>query len=92
MARGGIPVEPRTNYRCAAWGCPNAGCIDDQGELRPGRCWQHFNEPDRTKWPAITAKVKRNWAQLKNHDGPAPDLPQDGEPSEADMFDSEVPA
>lgn len=91
MARSGIPVEPRTNYRCAAWGCPNAGCINDEGEQRPGVCWQHFRESDRKKWGAVTAEVKRNFEKLKNHDQPLPKQADEEAPSEADMFGSEVP-
>lgn len=86
MSRNAIPVEPRTNYRCQAWGCPNAGCINDEGEQRPGRCWQHFNEADRTKWPAITAKVKREFAKYRNHDGAGPDQDSEPVPTEAELF------
>lgn len=91
MVRNAIPVEPRTSYRCAAWGCPNAGCINDEGEQRPGLCWQHFRESDRSKWGAITAQVKRDFATLKNHDGPAPVVEAEQAPTEAELFGDDVP-
>lgn len=67
---GGTIPEPglslRTNYRCAARGCPNAGSIDDGGEDHPGRCFFHWRA-DPKDWPAVTQRIienfeaKRNW-------------------------------
>jgi hypothetical protein len=87
-----FPVTPRTNYGCAAWGCPNSGAINDEGEQRPGLCWWHFTETDRKRWGAVTADIKRNWATKRNHNGPGPQQATDPEISEADMFGDEVPA
>jgi hypothetical protein len=76
MVRNNIPAAPRTSYRCAAWGCPNAGCINDEGEQRPGLCWQHFRESDRKRWGAVTAEIRRTWPALANHDTEMPEAPQ----------------
>ena len=89
MSRAMPPVEPRRNYRCAAYGCPNAGCIDDQGEQRPGLCWQHYRESDPKRWGAVTAEIQRTWPELANHKQP---LPAEQPVSEADMFRDEVSA
>jgi hypothetical protein len=80
MARGMAPTEVRTSYRCAAWGCPNTGCINDEGEQRPGLCWQHFREADRSRWGAVTAEIRRTWPKLANHSGKLPDGEVQGDP------------
>jgi len=80
MARGMPNPEPRTSYRCAAWGCPNSGCINDEGEQKPGLCWQHFRETDRKRWGAVTADIKRTWPELANHRRPLPQEPAEADP------------
>lgn len=65
-----LPTETvkRTDYRCAANGCPNAGCIDDEGEGHKGRCYFHWRESDAMKWPAITREIRETWPRMANWD------------------------
>jgi hypothetical protein len=60
------PTKPRTDYRCAAHGCPNAGCMDDEGEHKRGRCFWHWREPDPMNWPAITQRIRENFEEMRN--------------------------
>jgi hypothetical protein len=60
----------RTDYRCRANGCPNTGCIDDDGVQRRGRCYWHWRETDPLKWDAITQKVRANFETMRNHGKP----------------------
>jgi hypothetical protein len=80
MSRNMPPAQPRTSYRCAAWGCPNSGCINDDGEDKPGLCWQHFREGDRTRWSAVTAEILRTWPKLGNHRMPLPGTQPSADP------------
>lgn len=55
----------RTNYRCAAPGCPNAASIDDEWPARPGKCFFHWKAP-QSDWARVTREIradesKRNW-------------------------------
>jgi hypothetical protein len=62
------PVKAkRTNYRCAANGCPNAGSIDDRGEDadKRGRCFWHWQAPHR-EWDQITTKILHT-PSMRNH-------------------------
>lgn len=57
--------QVRTNYRCAAPGCPNAASIDDEWPARPGRCFFHWKAP-QSEWARVTREIKadeskRNW-------------------------------
>lgn len=63
----------RTDYRCRANGCPNAGCINDGGESSRGMCWYHFNEPDAKNWDAVTLRIRSNFAEMRNHNEPLSD-------------------
>lgn len=69
---GGGRGGPRTDYRCRAHGCPNAGCIDDEGEKLRGRCYFHWREPDPSKWPAITERIHADFERMRNHGAPMP--------------------
>lgn len=60
----------RTDYRCRANGCPNAGCIDDGGEQNRGRCWFHWNEPEPTRWDAVTRRIRDDFNTMRNHGAP----------------------
>lgn len=58
-------VKPRTDYRCAAHGCPNAGVVNDRGEQNRGRCHYHETAPVQD-WDRITREIRanesmRNW-------------------------------
>lgn len=68
-----IPHTPtrriRTNYFCAANGCPNTGTIDDKGEDNPGRCFWHWQAP-RKDWDAITNRIRHDPSMLNHGDVP----------------------
>lgn len=68
--------ENRTDYRCRANGCPNAGCIDDVSASNRGRCYRHWREPDTRKWDAITMKIRDNFERMRNHGAPRQALPR----------------
>jgi len=51
--------EVRTDYRCKAQGCPNAGSIED-------KCYWHWREADASKWPQITKWIQDNWSKARN--------------------------
>lgn len=70
----GSGAQTRTDFRCAANGCPNTGCIDDEGESRRGTCYWHWKEPDRRNWDAITRRIRSNFAEMRNHNQPMPEL------------------
>jgi len=53
------PVKVRTDYRCKAQGCPNAGSIED-------KCYWHWREADPMKWPQITKWVQDNFEKARN--------------------------
>lgn len=55
----------RTNFRCAANGCPNAAAIDDHGEQQPGRCFYHWSA-SRADWDRITTQIRRD-DSMRNH-------------------------
>ncbi|MFM8899173.1 MAG: hypothetical protein ACKOF9_04385 [Burkholderiales bacterium] len=55
----------RTNYHCAAYGCPNAAAIDDHGEHQPGKCFHHWSA-SRADWDRITAQIRRDQS-MRNH-------------------------
>lgn len=61
----GGPVRGRTNYRCAAKGCPNAGCIDDRGEDNPGKCYWHWTTSPND-WGAMTRRILSD-DSMRNH-------------------------
>jgi hypothetical protein len=55
------PLEQtRTDYRCKAHGCPNAGCC--LGDL----CYAHWSEPDPTTWHTVTQRIRENFDALRN--------------------------
>ena len=58
-------ATPRTDYRCAAHGCPNAGCIDDRGEDNRGKCFFHANAPFE-EWNSITSQIRSD-PSMRNH-------------------------
>jgi hypothetical protein len=64
------PQEPiiRTDFRCRAEGCPNAGSMFDLGEDtdRRGRCFFHFKETDSRSWPTVTRWIQDNWSKARN--------------------------
>lgn len=63
----GQPMQTRlrTDFRCVAHGCPNAGAIDDHGEGNRGKCYYHWSSsPD--EWAAITQRIRFN-DEMKNH-------------------------
>jgi hypothetical protein len=57
---GGRP-EARTDYRCKAHGCPNAGSIDDL-------CFWHYREADPALWPGLTHRIRMNFDKMRNWD------------------------
>jgi len=64
-AAGSDGGQKRTYYRCAAPGCPNAGCIDDRGAENPGKCYFHWSTPS-SDWGRITAQIKAD-PGMRNH-------------------------
>lgn len=60
-----VGVTPRTDYRCAAHGCPNAGVIDDRGEDNRGKCFFHASAPFED-WNRITAQIRADQS-MRNH-------------------------
>lgn len=58
-------AQPRTHFRCAARGCPNAAAIDDHGEDKPGKCFHHWRAP-MAEWDAITSQIRKDPA-MRNH-------------------------
>lgn len=61
------PVRARTDYRCAAHGCPNAGPINDRGEHARGMCYWHFMAADKPHtWAAITTRIRAT-PSMGNH-------------------------
>ena len=69
-AKMGTETVNRSNYRCAANGCPNAGAIDDTGP-GTGKCYFHWREPEPRKWDAITHKIRQNFEKMRNFDNRA---------------------
>lgn len=63
--RMGGPVRARTDYRCAAHGCPNAGVIDDRGEDNRGRCFHHANASAQD-WDRVTRQIRAD-ESMRNH-------------------------
>lgn len=62
------PVLIRTNYHCAAHGCPNAAAINDGGEQRRGLCFHHFSASPES-WHEVTRQIRanpamRNWGNV----------------------------
>ena len=59
----GKPMQTRlrTDFRCVAFGCPNAGAIDDHGEGNRGKCYYHWSSsPDQ--WAEVTNRIRFNKA------------------------------
>ncbi len=61
----GGEVRLRTNFRCAAQGCPNAASIDDRGESNPGKCFFHWSAPFE-QWASITRQIRAD-ESMRNH-------------------------
>lgn len=62
------PVTVRTDYHCAAHGCPNAAAINDGGEQRRGLCFHHFSASPES-WHEVTRQIRanpamRNWGNV----------------------------
>jgi len=55
----------RTNFRCAAHGCPNSAAIDDHSEQQPGKCFHHWSA-SRSEWDRITNEIRRD-DSMRNH-------------------------
>ena len=68
-----LDAPVRTDYRCAAHGCPNAASIDDDWPKHTGRCYFHWREPDSLKWPAITQRIRENFDEMRNHGAVSPE-------------------
>lgn len=64
--RAPIEKPKRTDYRCAAHGCPNTGTFGDEGEQKRGKCYFHWREEEPTKWPAITQRILENFDEMRN--------------------------
>ena len=56
----GVAVNVRTDYRCKAHGCPNAGSIEDFCYFH----WRAREEP--AKWGAITHMIRNDFDQYRN--------------------------
>lgn len=56
----GNVVEVRTDYRCRAHGCPNAGTMEK------GVCFFHW-QADPLKWPQVTEEICQNFDRMRNH-------------------------
>jgi hypothetical protein len=65
---GGGPTM-RTDYHCAAHGCPNAASIDDDMERGGprGKCFFHWRA-DPKDWPAVTEWIKADFEKRRNWD------------------------
>lgn len=63
--KGSEEVAVRTNYHCAAHGCPNAAAINDGGEQRRGLCFHHFSASPES-WHEVTRQIRANPA-MRNH-------------------------
>jgi hypothetical protein len=62
-------TQVRTNYRCTAHGCPNAGTMG--GDL----CYWHF-VADPLAWGNVTNKIRSNFEDMRNHGPAVPFNPQ----------------
>lgn len=80
-------VRVRSDYRCRANGCPNAGCVDDVSEAHRGTCYWHWRELDARKWDAITQKIRGDFERMRNHGQP---MQRSVEARGAELFEEEA--
>jgi hypothetical protein len=67
-ASAGSGAQVRTDYRCKAHGCPNAGSIEDF-------CYFHWREKDNpAAWGAITNHIRNNFDSARNWGQFSPEL------------------
>jgi hypothetical protein len=66
IAQQGVDVSVRTDYRCAAHGCPNAASMSDGPGRGGGSCFYHWRESDRAKWDSITTEIRANFDRMRN--------------------------
>lgn len=57
---GGVTVVVRKDYCCKAYGCPNAGSIEDLCYFH----WRSIGDPSR--WPEITQSIRENFDEKRN--------------------------
>ena len=58
--QAGVAVSVRTDYRCKAHGCPNAGSME--GDL----CYAHWKESDPANWARVTTEIRANFETMRN--------------------------
>jgi hypothetical protein len=61
-------VTVRTDYKCKAHGCPNAGCVEDF-------CYAHWRDKENPPaWGAITNHIRNNFDSARNWGQFSPEL------------------
>ena len=56
----------RTDYKCAANGCPNSASMSDGPGAGGGSCYYHWRESDRSNWDGITREIRANFERMRN--------------------------
>ena len=54
-----VETQIRTDYRCKAHGCPNAGTMERD------LCFFHL-QAEPLRWPAVTEQISATWPEMAN--------------------------